>query len=44
LLILIDRKKTNNIEKLNKVNTFVSKIKVLKINKLVKQILNSRKI
>ncbi len=43
LLVLIDKEKVNNIKKFNKVNTFVFKIKVLKINKLVKQIFKKKK-
>jgi len=43
LLILINREKTNNIEEFNKVDAFVFKIKVLKINKLVKQIFRKKK-
>jgi len=43
LLILINKKKANNIEKFDKANIFVFKIKVLKVNKFVKQILKKKK-
>ncbi len=43
LLILIDKKKANNIKELNKVDAFVFKIKILKVNKLVKQIFRKKK-
>jgi len=36
LLALINKEKTNNIKKFNKINTFVFKIKVLKVSKLIK--------
>jgi len=43
LLILIDREKANNIEKFNKVDIFVFKIEILKVNKLVEQIFKKKK-
>jgi len=43
LLILIDKERTNNIKEFNKINTFVFKIEILKVNKLVKQIFKKKK-
>ncbi len=42
LLALIDKKKANNIEEFNKVDAFVSKINILKVNKLVEQIFRKK--
>jgi len=44
LLTLIDKKKANNIEELDKIDIFVSEIEILKVNKLVKQIFKKKKI
>jgi len=43
LLILINKKKANNIKEFDKIDTFVFKIKVLKVNKLVEQIFKEKK-
>ena len=43
MLILIDKKKANNIEEFNKISVFIFEIKVLKINKLVKHIFKKKK-
>jgi len=43
LLTLINKKKANNIKKFDKIDIFVFKIKVLKVNKFVKQIFKEKK-
>ncbi len=43
LLILIDKKRANNIKEFDKVDAFIFKIEVLKINKLVEQIFKEKK-
>ncbi len=43
LLTLINKKKTKNIKEFNKVNTFIFKIEILKVSKLVKQIFRKKK-
>jgi len=42
LLTLINKKKTKNIKEFNKVNTFIFKIEILKVSKLVKQIFRKK--
>jgi len=42
-LTLINNKKANNIKEFNKIDAFIFKIKVLKINKLIEQIFKKKK-
>ena len=43
MLALINKKKTNNIKELDKVDAFVFKIEVLKVSKLIEQISRKKK-
>jgi len=43
LSVLIDRKKADNIEELDKINIFVFEIEILKINRFVEQIFREKK-
>ncbi len=43
LLALINKKRANNIKEFDKINIFVFKIKILKVNKLVEQIFKKKK-
>ncbi len=43
LSTLINKKRTNNIEKFDKINIFVFKIEVLKVSKFVEQIFRKKK-
>ncbi len=43
LLILINKKKANNIKEFDKVDVFVFEIKVLKVSRFVEQIFRKKK-
>jgi len=43
LLILINRKKVDNIKEFDKINTFIFEIEVLKVSKFVEQIFRKKK-
>ncbi len=43
MLILINRKKVDNIKEFDKINTFIFEIEVLKVSKFVEQIFRKKK-